>query len=350
MKCLPLFCTALAFAFAATSGCKKQDEENAGRTRGDPNQVVASVDGVTYLRKDMDKTIDTIMDANHVPLEQQEKMRPLAEQELITRFVKKTLLINEAKRLGITATDEDRQAMAERFDAILQERDGITLDQFFKNSPEGEEAARKDFDENSLLDKIIQEKVANTIEIPDADVDAFITQRQAQNAQIEEANKKRLEVQAAARAKLEDLKKQLDAGADFAELAMAHSGCPTSKDGGTLGTFSRGQMVKPFEDAAFSQEVGKVGDIVETPFGYHLILVTAKNPAVEATADTPATPETVAASHILMTVPAEKQPLPIPPADTVRNYLKGKKVEAGVEAFVEELKAKATIDAITSID
>lgn len=68
-----------------------------------------------------------------------------------------------------------------------------------------------------------------------------------------------------------DLKAKLDAGESFAELAQAHSDCPSASSGGDLGTFGRGQMVGPFEEAAFGMEVHQVSDVVETDFGYHLI-------------------------------------------------------------------------------
>lgn len=70
---------------------------------------------------------------------------------------------------------------------------------------------------------------------------------------------------------IKELKSQLDNGADFAQLAQQHSDCPSSQRGGDLGSFSRGQMVKPFEDTAFNLEVGSTSDVVQTDFGYHLI-------------------------------------------------------------------------------
>lgn len=76
---------------------------------------------------------------------------------------------------------------------------------------------------------------------------------------------------AEAEQKIQALKSDLAGGADFATLAREHSDCPSSAKGGDLGMFGPGQMVKPFETAAFSLPVGGVSDVVETDFGYHLI-------------------------------------------------------------------------------
>ncbi|HCB10724.1 MAG TPA: peptidylprolyl isomerase, partial [Cyanobacteria bacterium UBA11991] len=73
-----------------------------------------------------------------------------------------------------------------------------------------------------------------------------------------------------------DLYEQIKNGADFAELAMEHSLCPSKRDGGDLRFFGKGMMVKPFEDACFSMEVGDVSEPVETQFGWHLIKLTDK--------------------------------------------------------------------------
>lgn len=78
-----------------------------------------------------------------------------------------------------------------------------------------------------------------------------------------------------AKTQIESLKSQVDGGADFAALARQHSDCPSSAQGGDLGSFGRGQMVGPFEDAAFGLPVGGTSGVVETPFGYHLIRRTA---------------------------------------------------------------------------
>jgi parvulin-like peptidyl-prolyl isomerase len=74
-----------------------------------------------------------------------------------------------------------------------------------------------------------------------------------------------------AAAEIAGLKQQIDGGADFADVARSHSDCPSSRQGGDLGQFARGMMVPEFEQAAFGLGVGETSDVVETPFGYHLI-------------------------------------------------------------------------------
>lgn len=73
-----------------------------------------------------------------------------------------------------------------------------------------------------------------------------------------------------------DLKKQIEEGADFAELAKANSSCPSGAEGGALGTFGPGQMVKEFDEVVFSAPVGEVQGPVQTQFGYHLVEVTQR--------------------------------------------------------------------------
>jgi len=71
------------------------------------------------------------------------------------------------------------------------------------------------------------------------------------------------------------LKQKIAEGSDFGQLASEHSSCPSGRNGGDLGMFGRGMMVKPFEDVAFGTEVGQVSGPVQTQFGYHLIKRTA---------------------------------------------------------------------------
>ena len=75
----------------------------------------------------------------------------------------------------------------------------------------------------------------------------------------------------------QELKTQIVNGADFADIAASHSLCPSGKQGGALGEFSPGQMVKEFDTVVFSDPIGEVLGPVKTEFGYHLIEVTSRD-------------------------------------------------------------------------
>jgi peptidyl-prolyl cis-trans isomerase C len=74
----------------------------------------------------------------------------------------------------------------------------------------------------------------------------------------------------------EQLKTEIQAGGDFAALAKQHSQCPSGKQGGDLGQFGPGQMVKEFDAVVFSAPIGEVQGPVKTQFGYHLIEITQR--------------------------------------------------------------------------
>lgn len=78
-------------------------------------------------------------------------------------------------------------------------------------------------------------------------------------------------------AKCEELKKEIEGGRDFAEVAKEHSSCPSGRQGGELGTFGPGQMVPEFDKVVFTGEVNKVHGPVKTQFGYHLLEITSRS-------------------------------------------------------------------------
>jgi peptidyl-prolyl cis-trans isomerase C len=74
-----------------------------------------------------------------------------------------------------------------------------------------------------------------------------------------------------------ELKSKIEAGTDFAEIARTHSQCPSGKNGGDLGEFSQGQMVREFDEVVFQEDLGRTHGPIKTQFGYHLIEILSRN-------------------------------------------------------------------------
>lgn len=116
----------------------------------------------------------------------------------------------------------------------------------------------------TLMNEYGKEKLLPLIKASDEEINAYI----AKHPELDPAK---------ARGQADEILKRARAGEDFAKLAEQYSTDPGSKDkGGDLGWFARGQMVKPFEDAAFSLEPGQISEVVESDFGYHIIKVEEK--------------------------------------------------------------------------
>ena len=358
MKSSHLFCTAIAVALVTASGCKKQEKESAAASNApasvtptapvvpekpkDPNEVMATVNDTKYIRKDVDAIVNKVMASQNVPAEQQVEARKFFEQRVVSSMIMRSLIMAEVKKADVKVTDEDRKKQTERLEGMLKARN-MTMEQYFKDSPLGEAEARKEFDEGILIDKFLEAKIMSTLTVTDDEVKKVMDDVNRANAQAAETNKLLSAKNQAKREKILDLKKKISEGADFAALAKENSDCPSKEKGGDLGTFQSGQMVKPFEDAAFAQPIGQVGGIVETDFGYHLIKVTARTEAVEAKGDVAAKPATVTASHILISREREQQPRPIPAVDVVKDQLKRQKSQEAIQKYIQELKSGAKI-------
>jgi peptidyl-prolyl cis-trans isomerase D len=140
-----------------------------------------------------------------------------------------------------------------------------------------------------------QLKVAETIQITDAQIEGYYNAHKddyrtservrARHILLSTANKPKDEVPKI-QAQAEALLKQIKAGGDFAELAKKNSQDPGSaQKGGDLGWVSRGQMVKNFEDAVFTLKPNEISNVVSTEYGFHIIQVLEKQPAHLQTLD-----------------------------------------------------------------
>ncbi|MDX8342520.1 peptidylprolyl isomerase [Rossellomorea sp. YZS02] len=131
-----------------------------------------------------------------------------------------------------------------------------------------------------LTEKLLKDRVSITDdqikEYFDANKDSFAQQEQVEASHILVDDEKTAE----------EVKKKLDDGGDFAELAKEYStDTSNAETGGELGYFGKGEMVQEFDDKAFAMKKGEISEPVKTEFGYHIIKVTGKKEAKEAVLD-----------------------------------------------------------------
>lgn len=336
-----------ALAGMMVVGCaKNEDREMNGvdkPTSTNQNEVAVEVNGQKMTVGQIEADVEKILTArgDKIPEEQKTYMRQMLRNQMAQAFLYENALVARAKAAGFVVTDADRKAREAEFVKAMAGRPDApkSLEEAAEKNPLGKERMMAEFENGILIDKMIKDEVAKTEKDFTAEaqkmIDSIVSNNAAQATASADALAKIKGIQA-------ELKKPgINVAEKFAALAKEHSACPSSSKGGDLGEFTHGQMVKEFDAAAFALPVGKVSDPVETQFGYHLILVTDKIPAVEAKGDTPASPEKVRASHILIKA-GEKRT--VPELAQVVSYLKSQAEREVVQKLIQSsLKAaKAT--------
>ena len=344
----------LAVAALAVAGCGKKEEvaaakpaeAKAAQPAVDKNAVMVSVNGKTITRGQIDADVEKVLESRkgQIPAEQLDEARKAFGERLASMFLQKTLLLDEAEKKGVKLSDEDFKKSVDDLLKKIAAQPGApkTLDELVeKASPFGKERGMQELKDNFLIQKLLEQEVSSKIKVDAAKVEAQLKKLADANA---EAAKKALD----AEAKIKTLAKQLEGlkgeelAKKFAELAKDNSECPSKEKGGDLGEFTHGQMVKEFDEVAFKQEVNTVSAPVKTQFGWHLVMPTKKIAAVEAKGDTPASPEKVQASHILVMARA---PQPVPSKEDVEKRMKSQEEQMAMRNFFEGLRAAAKIEA-----
>lgn len=200
---------------------------------------------------------------------------------VIDQFVTRTLMLNAAKGRELNVSEKDLENEFAEIKKMIPPQ--VSIDDMLNQSPLGRDAMLEHIKNKILIGKLTSELAEEKVEVSKAEVDDFIEKNKAELTLPERVQARHIlllfeptdddAAKAEKKKKLEGIRKEILDGADFAELAKKHSQCGSAEAGGDLGTFDRSRMVPPFADAAFSQKVGKVGDVVETQFGYHIIKV-----------------------------------------------------------------------------
>ncbi len=290
----------------------------------DPATVLVTVGGEKLTVGEVEKQLAPMMaQAGGDP--RMASMKGRFYQQAAERFVIRSLLTQEADKRKIAVNDGDvTEAMSMITNRLPA---GMTLDDALARDGISTAQFRSNLTAELRIKKLVETEVPTNTAVSDQEVADFYAQQKerftapesvaARHILIKSDKSDNEAVRAEKKAKVDGLRKQLVEGADFAKLAKENSDCPSKERGGDLGTFGRGQMVKPFEDAAFGQATNVIGPVVETDFGYHIIQVTAHKQAGTTSL-------------------AEVKP-------RLAEYLKQKKQMQAFETFLSGLKSKAEI-------
>lgn len=343
-----------ALAAMVVVGCGKKDAvadgdkaakpgEATAVSSADPKKVAVQVNDAKLTYGELDADIAKIIEMQKVPAEQIEQARAYFREQMAQQFVMKSLLLAEVGKKGVKLSDEDRKKRVDEYLKSMAGRPGApkTIDELLEKHPFGKERARKEFDESLVIQTLLEQEVTSKIKVDEKKVDEqFAAATSNYTVAVKAAS--------GAEGKIKDLKKQLDGlkgdalTNKFAQLAKEHSDCPSKSKGGDLGPFTRGQMVPEFDKVAFELEPLKVSDPVKTQFGWHLVMVTKKIPAVKAEGEKPAEPEKVQASHILL---SSRAPEKAPTRDDIAAQMKLPQQQVALRKYFDGLRAAAKIEA-----
>lgn len=253
-----------------------------------PPGIVAEVDGaqLTEAKLEQDYRRMRAMVKQNLPEDKFKEEEPKIKARLVKDFIVVTMLNNETKKRNIKASDKEIDTEINKLKASL--KPGVTIEDQLKKNNVTSKQLRQDTAFGIRVSKLVKQYGGAGLKPKDKDIKAFYNQNKekfnlpervhARHILIAVAKTDDDKAKAEKKARADDVRAKLVGGADFAQLANLYSDCPSKKFGGDLGTFPRGQMVRAFEDAAFSQGVKEIGLVVQTDFGYHIIQVLEKSP------------------------------------------------------------------------
>ena len=330
--------TLLVALLAVTLGCSKEETQpltSVAATEpqvvaqlpsvsdGDPSDILVEVDGKTLNRAQADEELGYRMTAiqSRIPPEKIPEFRARLFNNIIDQFIMRTVLLTEADRLEIAVTDEDQKNALAEIQKTLPP--GLTPEEVMKNSPMGEERMREEMLIGIKVNKLLDTHLDISATVSGKEVDTFVAENKDRLAMPETIRARHILIKveptdddtakAEKKARIDAIHQELLDGADFAELAKAKSEGPSAPRGGDLGSFPRGKMVPEFEEAAFSQDLNAIGDVIQTKFGYHVLQVT----------------ERVESGQI--------------PREKIIKMLANRKRQEQMTAYIEQLKTRAEI-------
>jgi peptidyl-prolyl cis-trans isomerase C len=287
--------------------------------------VIAKVNGETVERWELENAIKSVEGGSGGPIPA--GRRDEIVRGLIDQLVSFHVLSQEANARRMEASDAEVVARIGQFKSAYPDEQafqqalsaqGLTLDQLQKQTHMGLQAS-----------KVIDAEVNSKIAVQQGEVEAFYKQNTDRFKQGETVHASHIlfgvpkgadaAQKEQARAKAQQVLKQIRSNGDFAKLARENSqDSASAPKGGDLGFFPKGQMEPTFEKTAFALKPGATSGLVETPFGFHIIRVLERRP-----------PRTAPLDEV---------------GGQIKEFLTGQQRQAKVAAFVDQAKAKRKIE------
>lgn len=292
------------FVFILVSGCGDKDKdkkespdsvvsgsitaghaENIAAGTDVPTDAAVSVDGKILKKTELDNQIKDRLSMlkDKVPADKQKEFRDNIKKRLIDEFIMRTLLNDEMARKKIEVSDQEIKITKDKLQASLPANK--KLDEFLKEN----KMSQEDILLGIKVEKFMNKEIGGKIKPSQKEISKFYNENKDKFINPESARVRHIlvtvnkddseKIKTEKKNKIENLRKQLLNGGDFVELARKNSDCPSKENGGDLNYVKKGQTVKAFDDAVFSQEKNVIGPVVTTEFGYHIIQVLDRKPA-----------------------------------------------------------------------
>jgi len=289
--------------------------------------VIARVNGEDVSRDEFERAVQALESRAGAPVPADQRDQVL--RGVLDQIIGYKLLLQESKARNVVVADSDIDARLAEIRGQFPSEDAFK--QLLAERKMSIDQVRSDARQDMAVSKLIETEIASKIAVRPEQVADFYAKNPDQFTQGESVRASHIligvpkEADAAARtqarAKADEVLKEVKAGKDFAGLAKQYSSdTGSAANGGDLGLFQQGQMVGPFNDAAFSLAPGAVSDLVETEFGFHIIKVAEKQPA--------------------RAIPLEEV------RPQVEQYLQQVNRQEQTDAFVNGLKAKGKIEVL----
>lgn len=252
--------------------------------------IAVSVDGKVLKKTELENTLNDKFNLikSKVPSDKQKEFKANLRKQLIDVFIARTLLSNEIEKRKIQATNEEVAKAMESVKTSLPP--GKKIEDFFKEN----RITQDDIILAVKIDKFRNMEMGEKTKPTQKEINKFYNDNKDKLfSEPESVHVRHIlvtvgkddteKIKAEKKGKIENLRKQLLSGGDFADIARKNSDCPSKEVGGDLSYIRRGQMVKEFEKAAFTQKKSAIGPVVTTEYGYHVIQVLDKKPAKKVT-------------------------------------------------------------------